>query len=130
MTNSIRRLRERTGMQQVQLARKIFRSVSAVWAYENGKTSPCWQDVAAMCEVFGCTAEELMSAPRDSVNFPRVHRDIDEQAIGRKLSRLRDRAKSGDLSSTEYYIQVTFVLQGELRSAGYMTAADELDKTI
>ena len=70
MNNSIKRLRETAKLTQAQFARKLAISTPTIIRYENSEREPRWSDISAMCRLFNCTAEELMSPPGESPILP------------------------------------------------------------
>ena len=61
MPNNIRGERCRADMTQAQLADAVGVSVGTVWRWESGYTDPSASEVAAMADVFGCTADYLLA---------------------------------------------------------------------
>lgn len=57
--NNIKKLREKAGLKQTDLARmlKIGQSTVAMW--ETGETMPRTDKLPALAEIFGCTIDEL-----------------------------------------------------------------------
>ena len=71
--NLIRKYRESVGLTQIQLAEKLEISVDSIRRYECGGSEPRWSDISAMCEIFGCTADELMEGtPLNPIHRPQT----------------------------------------------------------
>lgn len=66
--NAIKSYRERSGMKQLEVAEKIGISPITMCRYENGIRTPRWIDIEKMCQLFGCSAEELMN--RNPIQSP------------------------------------------------------------
>ena len=62
MSNSIKKYREAAGLKQIDLAKKLNVAPNTVWRWECGERTPHWSDIQAMCQLFGCTSDELMSS--------------------------------------------------------------------
>lgn len=63
VSNSIKKMRTAAGYSQVALANKLSVDTQTIWRWENGTRTPRWKDIQRMCEIFGCTSDELMSSP-------------------------------------------------------------------
>lgn len=61
-TTNLRDLRKSRRMQQSEIARALNVSQSAVSCWEAGKTGVCRKHRTRLCELFGCTEEELSAA--------------------------------------------------------------------
>lgn len=68
--NRIKKFCEEAGITQLTLAKQLGVQVNTVYRWTNGSRIPHWNDITAMCVIFGCTADELMSGdsltPRNS----------------------------------------------------------------
>ncbi len=53
--------RTKAGMTAQEVATKIGVSISTLFSWESGKTSPDSVYVAQLAELYGCTADELIS---------------------------------------------------------------------
>lgn len=62
MANSIKKYREKLGLTQLQLADTLKISTVSLSRYENDMRTPHWSDIQTMCQLFGCTADELMGS--------------------------------------------------------------------
>lgn len=60
ISDRIRELREKTGMSQSQLAKKLDVTRSSVNAWEMGLSTPTTQYVVAMAQLFHVTADYLL----------------------------------------------------------------------
>lgn len=60
LARNIRKYRERAGMDQVQLAKQLDRTNSAVSQWESGRTVPRMPMIHKMADLFGVTVAELM----------------------------------------------------------------------
>ena len=63
VSNSIKVFRKKAGLTQVELAQQLNAATHTVWRWENGTRIPHWNDIQRMCELFGCTSDELMASP-------------------------------------------------------------------
>lgn len=60
MINTIRDYREKTGMSQVQLAKKLgLSSVSIISMWETGARSPRIDKLPLLAKIFDCTIDDL-----------------------------------------------------------------------
>lgn len=57
---TIKRLRERAGLQQKEAAEKLGVSASCFCYWENGRREPNARQMAHLCEVLACTPGELL----------------------------------------------------------------------
>jgi transcriptional regulator with XRE-family HTH domain len=62
-------LRQRSNMSQSELARRIGCRVGHVSHLENGRRLPSYELMQRMLEVFGCPAEELLSATTNEARY-------------------------------------------------------------
>ena len=65
MSNSIKMYRKKAGFSQIKLAEVLNVQPNTIWRWERGERIPHWNDIQRMCELFGCTSDELMSSPED-----------------------------------------------------------------
>ncbi len=63
---TIRHFRKRKGLTQAELATALGVTPSAVTMWENGDREPNIATIRKLCEVLGCTADELIAEPMDS----------------------------------------------------------------
>lgn len=63
MVNSIKLFRETAGVSQARLAKDLDVRANTIWRWERGERIPHWNDIKAMCAMFRCSAEQLMSPP-------------------------------------------------------------------
>lgn len=59
--NNIRYFREKAGLTQGQLAKKMGVALDSVSRYENGKREPRASDLRHMAEIFACTVDDLLN---------------------------------------------------------------------
>ena len=60
LPDNLRRLRERRGLSQRQLARKIFVSQAALSAWETGQKIPALDRLSDLAEALGCNPSKLI----------------------------------------------------------------------
>lgn len=65
VSNSIKVFRKKAGLSQIKLAEILQVQPNTIWRWERGERIPHWNDIQRMCELFNCTADELMSSPED-----------------------------------------------------------------
>lgn len=65
MINSIKLFREAAGIPQAGLAKKLDVRANTIWRWERGERIPHWNDIKAMCAMFHCSADQLMSPSVD-----------------------------------------------------------------
>lgn len=53
-------IRKRAGMTAQEVATKIGVSISTVFSWESGKTSPDSTNVIQLARLYGCTADDLI----------------------------------------------------------------------
>lgn len=58
--SNIRRLRERTGITQAELAAMLGVSQGAVSQWETDVSTPSVQSVIEMSSIFGCTTDDIL----------------------------------------------------------------------
>lgn len=58
---SMKELRERRGLSQVQIADRLAVDKSTVSKWESGDSTPLRKYRRKLCELLGCTEEELMT---------------------------------------------------------------------
>lgn len=58
---SMKELRERRGLSQVQIAARLEVDKSTVSKWESGDSTPLRKYRRKLCELLGCTEEELMT---------------------------------------------------------------------
>ena len=58
--NAIKQYRENAGLKQIDLAEKLKVCVDTIRRYESGKFDPRWTEIQQMCQLFSCSAEDLM----------------------------------------------------------------------
>ena len=63
MSNSIKVFRKKAGLSQIKLAEILNVQPNTIWRWERGERIPHWNDIQRMCELFGCTSDELMASP-------------------------------------------------------------------
>src|SRR5262245_25379355 len=61
----LRELREAAGLTRQQLAEKAGLKAGGVRDIEQGRRSPQWETVLALCDALGCSCEEFRKAPAD-----------------------------------------------------------------
>lgn len=61
---SLKDLREKRGFTQAQLADRINVTPASISLWESGKSRPLRKYRAALCQVLGCTEQELMTESR------------------------------------------------------------------
>lgn len=59
--NILKDLREKAGLSQVELAKKLGVSRSSIGAYENGTRQPSNDTLVKMSELFGCSVDHLLT---------------------------------------------------------------------
>lgn len=59
---TIKELRVRSGLTQMEAGKKLRLNQSAISLWESGKTKPMRKLHKRLCKVYGCTAEELLEA--------------------------------------------------------------------
>lgn len=55
-----KKIRKNTGMTAQEVATKIGVSISTIFSWESGKTSPDSTHVIQLANLYGCTADELI----------------------------------------------------------------------
>lgn len=63
VSNSIKVFRKKAGFSQIKLAEVLNVQPNTIWRWERGERIPHWNDIQRMCELFGCTSDELMASP-------------------------------------------------------------------
>ncbi|GAA1952246.1 helix-turn-helix transcriptional regulator [Microbacterium aquimaris] len=66
VTNSIRPLRERAGLTQAELARRVGVTRQTLLAIEQGKYSPSLELAFQICRVFGVSLDDAFHYPEES----------------------------------------------------------------
>ena len=61
MNNTIRSLREKAGISQCELAKRMGVTQGAVWQWENGMSHPKIPLLKRLAETLGVTVDELIS---------------------------------------------------------------------
>lgn len=56
----IKQFREREGMSQSDLAKRVGVSAAAVCKWESGSSSPTFWNLLTMAKLFGCTIDDLL----------------------------------------------------------------------
>ena len=56
----IKELREEIKITQKELANKVGKSTTAVASWEQGLSEPCVNDLRALCNIFGVSADYLL----------------------------------------------------------------------
>ena len=54
-------IRKRAGMTAQEVATKLGVSISTIFSWESGKTSPDSIFIAELAKLYGCTADELIA---------------------------------------------------------------------
>lgn len=62
--DNIRKLRIKNKWTQKELAYRINATSQMIWATERGRNNPTLYNLRKICEVFGCTIEEISSEKR------------------------------------------------------------------
>jgi len=57
----LRYFREKNGLTQKELAKKVGLSWNTIWNYENGRREPRLHDLKKFAEIFNCTIDELVN---------------------------------------------------------------------
>lgn len=63
---NIKKLREKRGITQVELAQKLDVQQSAIAAWETGKSMPRADKFVKIAEILGCTVDALLSPQMES----------------------------------------------------------------
>lgn len=71
VTNRIKKYCDKNGITQTALAKRLGVQVNTVWRWTNGSRAPHWNDITAMCDILGCTADELMGGDTANPLIPR-----------------------------------------------------------
>lgn len=114
MGKNIRKRREQKHMSQIELAEMLGVTSAAVSSWELDRTSPKMGVIEKMCEIFGCTADDLVyGLPKNEVDYSlslsneeilliEAYRNTDREtqnAVVRQL--LQMRAKTGGKNHDE-----------------------------
>ena len=59
-TERLKKAREKNGLKQDELAEKIFVSRTSITRWECGKHQPCVDDLNALCDALGVSADWLL----------------------------------------------------------------------
>ncbi len=103
-TQNLKIARQRAGLSQQQLADKIFVSRSAVGKWEAGNGMPNQENLTALCEVLGVSADWLIS----SDEVARIQAELERRRVNRVQLIV-----SGVLclALPSLYLAITFLLQ-------------------
>ena len=75
--DNMRYLREKAGLTQGQLAKKMGVALDSISRYENGKREPRASDLRRMAEIFECTVDDLLNPTQ-----PLPNREQGEETMG------------------------------------------------
>lgn len=89
------------GMQQLELAKAINVSPSAITDWMKGRTMPRVAVVQRIAKVFGCELSDLLT---DKRNAPEDD-DISEDALDKSLVKLLVKLPDSDISKVRSYVQ-------------------------
>mgnify|MGYP002627382321 CR=1 FL=1 len=64
--NNIKTIREKSGMQQSQLAEVLGLTQGAISQWEIGLTTPSIDNLKKLASIFGCTVDELLADPKEA----------------------------------------------------------------
>ena len=62
---------EKIGIRQAELAVRLGVEANTIYRWTSGTRVPHWNDILAMCEIFNCTADELMGGSSENPQIPR-----------------------------------------------------------
>lgn len=71
MSNRIKEYCEKIGIKQAELAARLGLEANTIYRWTSGTRVPHWNDILAMCEIFNCTADELMGSNEANPQIPR-----------------------------------------------------------
>lgn len=71
MSNRIKEYCEKIGIKQAELATRLGLEANTIYRWTSGTRVPHWNDILAMCEIFNCTADELMGSKDANPQIPR-----------------------------------------------------------
>ena len=100
---NIKKLREKNGMSQSELAAKIGKSRTAVWQYERGDTIPRMGAIEDMARVFGVKKSAIIEN-RTEYGFLNLATD-DERELIELYRQMSDKAQRALLAGLREYLQ-------------------------
>lgn len=100
---NIKKLREKNGMSQSELAAKIGKSRTAVWQYERGDTIPRMGAIEEMARVFGVKKSAIIEN-RTEYGFLNLATD-DERELIELYRQMSDKAQRALLAGLREYLQ-------------------------
>lgn len=99
---NIKKLREKNGMSQSELAAKIGKSRTAVWQYERGDTIPRMGAIEEMARVFGVKKSAIIEN-RIEYGFLNLATD-DERELIELYRQMSDKAQRALLAGLREYL--------------------------
>ena len=99
---NIKKLREKNGMSQSELAAKIGKSRTAVWQYERGDTIPRMGAIEEMARVFGVKKSAIIEN-RTEYGFLNLATD-DERELIELYRQMSDKAQRALLAGLREYL--------------------------
>ena len=99
---NIKKLREKNGMSQSELAAKIGKSRTAVWQYERGDTIPRMGAIEEMARVFGVKKSAIIES-RTEYGFLNLATD-DERELVELYRQLPTKAQRALLAGLREYL--------------------------
>ena len=99
---NIKKLREKNGMSQSELAAKIGKSRTAVWQYERGDTIPRMGAIEEMARVFGVKKSAIIEN-RTEYGFLNLATD-DERELIELYRQMSDKAQHALLTGLREYL--------------------------
>ena len=100
---NIKKLREKNGMSQSELAAKIGKSRTAVWQYERGDTIPRMGVIEDMARVFGVKKSAIIEN-RTEYGFLNLATD-DERELIELYRQMSDKAQRALLAGLREYLR-------------------------
>ena len=100
---NVKKLREKNGMSQSELAAKIGKSRTAVWQYERGDTIPRMGAIEDMARVFGVKKSAIIEN-RTEYGFLNLATD-DERELIELYRQMSDKAQRALLAGLREYLQ-------------------------
>lgn len=100
---NIKKLREKNGMSQSELAAKIGKSRTAVWQYERGDTIPRMGAIEDMARVFGVKKSAIIEN-RTEYGFLNLATD-DERELIELYRQMSDKAQRALLAGLREYLR-------------------------